>query len=276
VRLVWITDPHLNFIRAEQAAALAAALRPRTRADAVLFTGDIGEAESFAGFIEHFADHAGLPIWFILGNHDAYGDSLAGARATAASMTGWLTGSPPIAIGDRVVLTGQDGWYDARLGDPIGSTVVLNDFFLVGEYHCLGRAEIVELCGRLGDRAASEARRQIDAALATGARRVVFATHVPPWADACWHEGRISDKNWLPWFTCQAMGAVLDAAAAARPDVDFLVLCGHTHGSGRARRAANLEVLTGGAVYGAPGVSGLIVDGEHQPADYWIARPVRS
>jgi len=40
--------------------------------------------------------------------------------------------------------------------------------------------------------------------------------------------------------------------AAAHPEAELLVLCGHTHGSGVARIAPNLKVITGGADYGTP------------------------
>ena len=37
-----------------------------------------------------------------------------------------------------------------------------------------------------------------------------------------------------------------------------MVLCGHTHGSGEAPILSNLRVLTGGAVYGKPGVQRVL------------------
>jgi hypothetical protein len=40
----------------------------------------------------------------------------------------------------------------------------------------------------------------------------------------------------------------------AHPDRRMTVLCGHTHSPGEAQILPNLQVLTGGAVYGAPTV----------------------
>ncbi len=98
---------------------------------------------------------------------------------------------------------------------------------------------------------ASRLRGMLAEALA-GFDRVVVATHVPPFHGATWHDGRPSDNQWLPWFSCAATGEVLLEAAAAHPDRELLVLCGHTHGSGEYAPTGNLRVLTGGAVYGAP------------------------
>jgi hypothetical protein len=77
-------------------------------------------------------------------------------------------------------------------------------------------------------------------------------THVPPFREACWYEGRISDDNWLPYFTCKAMGDVLTRVMRERPQKRMTVLCGHTHGAGEADILPNLHVRTGGAEYGRP------------------------
>ena len=82
---------------------------------------------------------------------------------------------------------------------------------------------------------------------------VLVLTHVPPFREACWHQGRISDDAWLPGFTCKAMGQMLIEGARDHPDREVTVLCGHTHGSGEAHILKNLVAITGEARYGAPG-----------------------
>jgi hypothetical protein len=80
-------------------------------------------------------------------------------------------------------------------------------------------------------------------------------THVPPFRDACWHEGRISDDDWAPHFTCHAAGQAILDVLRSHPDRQITVLCGHTHGRGIARLGSNLQVITGGAVYGKPTIA---------------------
>jgi DNA repair protein RadD len=88
-------------------------------------------------------------------------------------------------------------------------------------------------------------------------RKIVVATHVPPFAEACWHDGKMSGPEWLPHFASKATGdALLDAAKRA-PDVEIEVLCGHTHGGGVAQILPNLLVRTGAAEYGEPGIAGV-------------------
>ena len=81
-------------------------------------------------------------------------------------------------------------------------------------------------------------------------KHIIVLTHVPPFKEACWHEGKISDKEWLPHFTCKAMGDVIQHSLEAQPNRKIRVLCGHTHRSGKASIMDNLTVLTKGAEYG--------------------------
>jgi hypothetical protein len=104
----------------------------------------------------------------------------------------------------------------------------------------------LEKLNALGDEAAASVARVLPEAL-DRFESVVFLTHVPPFEAACRHEGRISDKDWLPHFTCKAVGDVLVRRMRERPDRRLTVLCGHTHGNGVARILPNLEVRTGGA-----------------------------
>ena len=163
-----------------------------------------------------------------------------------------------VRLSAETVLVGHDGWYDARHGAPKTTRVELADFFAIEELQGLGRAALLERVRSMGDRAAHDADKALQTAAST-ARRVTFATHVPPFREACWHQGAISDDEWLPWFTCKAMGDVLVAVAEAYPETAFSVLCGHTHSEGQVQIRPNLEVLTGKARYGAPDVCGVLV-----------------
>ena len=92
-------------------------------------------------------------------------------------------------------------------------------------------------------------------AVELGYRHIVLATHVPPYSGAAWHEGNISDDEWQPWMSNQAMGDVLDKFVGDHPSVEILVLCGHTHSPGAYERGPRLRVLTGKSEYGQPCVS---------------------
>ena len=82
--------------------------------------------------------------------------------------------------------------------------------------------------------------------------QVLVLTHVPPFREACWHEGQISNDAFLPYFACRATGEAILDAASARPDRQVTVLCGHTHSGGECQPLPNLRVVTGAAEYTKP------------------------
>ncbi len=133
----------------------------------------------------------------------------------------------------------------------------LNDFVMIEELSSLSREKRNERLRALGDEAASFVREILPKAL-TDYKEVVFLTHVPPFKESCWHEGRISDDDWLPYFTCKATGDALLEVVRSRPDRRVTVLCGHTHGAGVADLLPNLKVLTGGADYGKPRIEQIL------------------
>lgn len=89
-------------------------------------------------------------------------------------------------------------------------------------------------------------------------KKVIVLTHVPPFREATWHEGHVSNDDWLPYFSCKAVGDVLVKVMESRPDCHLTVLCGHTHGGGVATILPNLQVITGAAVYGHPKIQQMI------------------
>jgi hypothetical protein len=261
-RLAWITDPHLNFVDRPVREAFYTSVA-ETNSDAVLLGGDTGEAPDFALFLNELDNRLSLPVYFVLGNHDFYRGSLSSVRAKAHAVCQampnlhWLNEAGVVPLTDTTCLVGHDGWGDARFGDPWGSTVLLNDWFLIGEFIGLDLDERIARLRALGDEAAVHFRAVLPDALSRF-RELLVLTHVPPFREACWHQGRISDDEWLPHFTCKAVGEVLAGAMAAHPDRRMTVLCGHTHSAGEAQILPNLRVLTGGARYGEPRVRRVI------------------
>lgn len=260
-RILWISDPHLNFLPGGGVREFAQAIveDPRWQGfDAAVVTGDLAEFHNFDKLIERFADSLGKPVYFVLGNHDAYGGSISGLRQKAAGMKGkarWLVSEKLVQLCEGTALVGQDGWYDARFGDAARSEVVLSDFHHIKELKPVRGVRLFDKLREIADECAREAKSLIEAAIAAGNKRIVFATHVPPFWQAAWHEGQVSDRHWLPWMSSKAMGDVLSALAAAHPEVDFLVLCGHTHGDGTYQHAPNMKVLTGHSEYRDPRVT---------------------
>ena len=131
--------------------------------------------------------------------------------------------------------------------------MLLNDYLLIEELAGLNRRGRLDRLHQQGDAAATYFQSLLPLALGQY-RRVIAAMHVPPFREACWHEGAISDDRMLPHFANKAVGDVLRGVMAAHPEHELLVLCGHTHSAGEVTVLPNLRVLTGGAAYGQPEV----------------------
>lgn len=257
-RLAWLTDIHLNFVKPSPLFKFYGRLR-ELRADALVITGDIAEADDLAQYLLALRDTVDIPIAFVLGNHDFYFGSLERVRQQMAKLCAandrlvYLTQRDFVPLTNEVALIGHDGWADARVGDYHRSTVMLNDYRLIAELAPLDKSQRLMALRALGDSAAAHVRRVLPLALENH-RTVILATHVPPLREACWHEGRISDDDWAPHFTCLAVGQALCDVMRDHPDHKLVVLCGHTHGCGVTRPLPNVEIHTGAAEYGFPDV----------------------
>lgn len=264
MKLAWLTDIHLNFLRDAALDAFLVMLAD-TEADAFVITGDIGEADDVARHLNAIDTAARRPVYFVLGNHDFYRGSIAMVRETVQQLCAvcpdlhWLPDAGVVPLSAEACLIGHDGWGDGRLGDYFGTDVLLNDFGLIGEFGGFEEAKDERLARMLalGDEAAAHLRSVLPDALSRF-RHVIVATHVPPFRESCWHEGQVSNDDWLPFFTCKAVGDVLAEAMTAAAERRMTVLCGHTHCGGEVAVLPNLRVLTGGARYGNPAVQRVL------------------
>jgi predicted phosphohydrolase len=255
-KLAWLTDIHLNFLKGAPRAEFFRTVA-QTNADAVLISGDIGEAWDFPRHLRDLARTTCKPVYFVLGNHDFYRSSIAAVRTKAADLVKegsgvcWLSQAGAVELTPTTALIGHEGWADGRYGDYDKSLIMLNDFELIDDLTLLPKDARRKVLERMGDQAARHIYRALSDALQKY-RRVILLTHVPPFREACWHEGAISSDNWLPHMSCKAVGDVILECMAAHPRSRIMVLCGHTHGSGECRPQKNIRVLTGAARYGAP------------------------
>ena len=262
MRFVWTTDPHLNHVPLgpwERWLEILHSLAP----DALILTGDISEGEDVAFQLQRLAEAVAVPVHFVLGNHDFYQSSIGGTRRRIVELgrehrlLNYLTDSAAVDCGTGIYLVGDDGWGDAVEGDYEGSIVQLNDFRLIEDFRQSDPRRWKTLLQQQGEASAARLEEKLRQ-LPASARHVIVATHVPPFREACWYEGRTTDDHWAPFFVCGSVGRVLRSASEARPECHFTVLCGHTHHGGVAELAANLTVYTGAAEYGHPAAQGWI------------------
>ena len=63
----------------------------------------------------------------------------------------------------------------------------------------------------------------------------------------------------MPYFSSKVIGDVLSAIAQQNSEIEFLVLCGHTHSDASYQPLKNLTVKAGRAEYGRPELQEVII-----------------
>src|SRR5262245_5254933 len=138
MKLAWLTDIHLDHASSGVRETLYQSVRS-SGADAVLLGGDTSTFPSLEQRLLELRDRGGLPVYFVLGNHDCYGGSIAAARALARRLTGagkgltWLGAADVLPLTERSALVGHDGWGDGGYGNAATTPIRLNDFLMIDE-----------------------------------------------------------------------------------------------------------------------------------------------
>jgi hypothetical protein len=253
--LIWLSDVHLNFLAEPEIADFVVSVAAAPH-DGILVGGDVAECGTFAPILESLSAQTDAPIYFVLGNHDAYRGSLAAAREQARQLDRevpnlhWLPAHGVIPLDDDTALIGHGLWGDGRNGDVRASRAVLNDWIAIEELAVDAELRLRRLAA-LGAEGAQHLQRWLPEALESYPH-VVVLTHVPPFAQVNMRGEQRIDPEYLPFYTCGAAGEVLEAVMRAHPDRRATVLSGHTHGGGRHDVLPNLTLHTLGTFYGAP------------------------
>jgi Icc-related predicted phosphoesterase len=257
-KIMWATDIHLGF--ADQVNSDRFIKEARS-GDALIISGDISNGNDLKHWLMVLSNQISIPIYFVLGNHDYYHRSFDEVHGLVRRLVAkqdnlfWLTELPDkfVEIDEGIAVVGHEGWYDCRNG-RLGR-IKMNDFYYIKNFKPLNAP------GKISDVLISEFRRLTDEAIKhiEGAleeafkhyEKVLMVTHVPPFREAAWHKGEISESPFLPLMSSKAMGEML-VRVMANINKELVVLCGHTHSPGVAQILPNLKVLTGKGEYHFP------------------------
>jgi Icc-related predicted phosphoesterase len=258
MKLAWTTDIHLDFLRTSDMLDFAESIK-ETDADALIISGDIAQSFCLNKKLTELYILIKKKIYFVLGNHDYYKSSIDKVNKEVRHIIDgkyndihWLT-NKIYPLTDSVCITGDEGWYDARLGnlDIAGS---INDFNLIKDFQFMSKYEIAETAQEMVKKAAYKAEKVlIDAAKKY--KTVIFTTHFPPFPELSKHLGKRSEPEFMPWYSNMTFGYMLSDVALQFPQTKFIVLCGHSHCESYYKHFDNLEGFCGDAVYKYPKIN---------------------
>lgn len=265
MNLAWLTDIHLNFLDDDERKIFYQEIAD---CDAILITGDIAEAACVGDLLSEMADYIKKPVYFVLGNHDYYRGRVTEVRQAMTELSKkhdklfWLPASGIQEISKNTILLGQDGWADGRFGDYQNSGVSLNDSRMIADLFQAkihGKIPLLEKMQELADADAARLQDDLYQAANKNPKKIIVLTHVPPFKESCFHMGKMSEDEWLPFFSSKISGDMLLEAASKNPFIEFLVLCGHTHSESYYQPMSNLTIKGGKAEYYYPQVQEIIV-----------------
>lgn len=256
MKLIWTSDIHLNFLNKNSRQEFYEQLR-EADGDSILITGDIAESHNIEQMLSEMQECTGKPVHFVLGNHDYYGSSISHMRKQMKKYrcATYLPKRFGYKLSDTTWLTGVDGWGDCRNGDPYSELLRMADWLYIEELRensKMGQTPPVETLQKLADDDAARLARNVLRCIQKGAERVIIASHVPPFEEACLHAGRKSTPSGLPFFSSKILGFTLKLIADQYPNVDFLWLSGHTHSRAVYKPCNNMTVRVAKAEYYYP------------------------
>ncbi|MBI2792840.1 MAG: metallophosphoesterase family protein [Gammaproteobacteria bacterium] len=267
MKLIWLTDIHLNFLNKKSRMDFYQKIIA-TSGDKILISGDIAEAPSVSEILKEMAETIQKPIYFVLGNHDYYHGQVDSLRQEMRDLTKdeallhWLPASGAQDLGDQTILLGEDCWADGRYGDYVNSRASLNDSRLINDLfqsNILGKYPLLEKMQQLADKDAKQLKSSLaDAIKNHRPKKVIILIHVPPFKEACLHKGKVSSDDCLPFFASKVTGDVLMQMAQENTDIAFLALCGHTHSKANWQPCDNLTIKAGAAEYTKPKIQEII------------------
>jgi predicted phosphodiesterase len=268
MKILHITDAHFEFMSADNRREFYSKIN-QMDSDVLAITGDIGNSRTVKNYLtEMFKNVNAKLIYYVLGNHDYYGSSMAlvTEKLVRSYYSGEFCDSSGIQIrpawvkefgmeGNNLIF-GINNVADGKCGDLKKSNIYLNDYSYIEEYNVQNYKEVIRNLGKIS-------ADQLDLRLGdydlNSFENVIILMHVSPFREASLSpDGYPSSSFWAPHFVNFGCGEVLNKYASSSPDTNFIVLCGHTHTQSMYRHLDNLVVYAGKGEYEKAFISGVL------------------
>lgn len=278
MKISWASDIHLNFLSDKDRIQFIKDLNA-SPTDAILITGDIGEYDSKFFFLKEIDKYVSKPTFFVLGNHDYYQTQNKSVKMIREELSSvrfkhamWLQKYGFLELDDDTIIIGVDSWADGREGDILNSPVFMNDHRYIDDFHKEGekirdkrlytdyelkkslayKEVIAEKHKELADKDAQTLKEALEKCITEHIKKVIIATHVPPFKEGSRYEGKIANSDYLPFYCSKVTGEVILEVVKQHPEVKFLSLSGHSHHEANYSPVPNLQCRTAEAAYHFP------------------------
>jgi predicted MPP superfamily phosphohydrolase len=252
-KLLFYTDTHMDRVMLWSLLNFFRHVR-KENPHGIFLTGDISNGKMLCYHLKLMAQYIKCPIYFILGNHDIHRTSFSTQYENIIKLCEefpnliWISNIDHIKLNEEVYIIGDDGWYDAKLGDPKWLKFT-TDWLLIEEFRKMSSME--ERIEAFRERAAKSCKiiaKKLEKVLKnTDAKTIYILTHCPPWKEATRDEGTILEKFYLPYNINLGLGKVIEKIMEDHKKRNVIVCCGHTHTPEFIRVARNISCQVGAA-----------------------------
>ncbi len=261
--LGWLSDLHLDMACESARKRFLQSLKS-SDCDAAIVTGDTSAFPKLEQNLIALAKAlAPRPVYFLIGNHECYYSSIESTYALVrkicrkVSNLHHLQDTRVVWLNRHTVLIGHHGWADARTGWGPDTVIRCKDHSCIEDFRGLSRAGCFELMEKLGKDSACAIRMKLQPILGR-ARKVIIATHFPPFQSSARFDDEVCGPTHNPFYVNASLGGFLISLARHNPKTRYLVLCGHTHHPARDLIIGNLECHVAGSVPGKPKLHALL------------------
>jgi predicted MPP superfamily phosphohydrolase len=230
----WLSDLHLDRLEEPQINHLLKQIAD-SRMECIAISGDISHAQGLTAHLHAIASACyPRPVFFVCGNHDYYGGSVASVDADIRAICAktenlhLLDGQEIIPLNRHTCLIGDGGWPDVRAGYGMDTCVRSPDHRAIRDFHGMNRQQFMLRMQEMGKCSAAKIRNILPLAL-TRYPRVILLTHVPPFPRAVRYNDGPCGPRHLPYYANLSAGLAIQGIAGAFPHRRITILAGHAH-----------------------------------------------
>lgn len=249
-KYLWFSDCHIYYW---QYLKLLNSIQGEN-AKGIFITGDESNGLTLSHFLHFIGKNLSIPVYFVLGNHSYWTSSFKKTEIKVSSIIEkydhlhWLTKQEVMPLTDEIAIIGEEGWYDAAIGNRNYIKYTL-DWLFIKDFRVLKSwDDRFDMFKELARVSAVNIQRKLLTALRTY-DTIYLLSHFPPYEEAGRYNSIFNKKFWEPYNNNIILGKTINEVMKDYPNKNVKVLCGHSHSAATVNVSSNVECRVGRGSY---------------------------
>ena len=112
MKLLWLSDTHFDHCVGTPEVLGKYLAKEYSPVSGAIISGDVSRRSRFARDIKGMSNGLEAPVWFVLGNHDGWGESWEEVQEMACQVPGYLSKGELVKFPEGIVAAGYDRGQD--------------------------------------------------------------------------------------------------------------------------------------------------------------------